>query len=156
MLGIAVGKYIAMIDDNDLLLVRPYSWHAKPKPNTIYAQTDLPKGGGVITMHRFIMGSPTGSIVHHIDGNGLNNQRANLMITTQSHNLRMARARSDRPLQFRGVYRHGKGFRAILRLNSKNIYLGTFQTQEEAALAYDGAARAVLGSGNFVPNFPDE
>ena len=38
-------------------------------------------------MHRLIMNAPLGMLVHHMDHDGLNNRRANLMLVTRGeHN----------------------------------------------------------------------
>lgn len=39
-----------------------------------------------VGMHRFILGDPQGKVIHHRDGDGLNNQRGNLEICTQREN----------------------------------------------------------------------
>jgi|GEM_PF-6072242 len=45
------------------------------------------RNGTVITMHRLITDSDNRRIVHHIDGNGLNNRRNNLEVTSQGINM---------------------------------------------------------------------
>jgi hypothetical protein len=40
---------------------------------------------------------------------------------------------------FRGVSKHGKGYRAKLTIDGKQTYLGTFDTKTEAAIAHDHA-----------------
>jgi hypothetical protein len=42
---------------------------------------------------------------------------------------------------FYGVYANGKGWQATICYNSKNQGFGSFHTKQEAALAYDRAAR---------------
>ena len=45
----------------------------------------------VIYLHRQISGALPGTVVDHLDGDGLNNTRQNLRITTQAENARACR-----------------------------------------------------------------
>jgi hypothetical protein len=60
--------------------------------------------------------------------------------------------------EYRGVYprihRHCVTWRAIFSIGKKNIRLGNFDTPEEAARAYDAAAREHFGD-RAILNFPD-
>ncbi|WVZ79302.1 hypothetical protein U9M48_026898 [Paspalum notatum var. saurae] len=58
---------------------------------------------------------------------------------------------------YRGVRPHYGKFGAEIRdpVNSKHVWLGTFPTAEEAAYAYDIAARTVQGQGKARTNFPE-
>lgn len=56
--------------------------------------------------------------------------------------------------QYQGVGVYEDRWRAIISENRQNHSLGLFDTQEEAALAYDAAARA-LGRSRGSLNFPD-
>jgi AP2 domain-containing protein len=56
---------------------------------------------------------------------------------------------------YRGVYRFQNKWGAHIGHNKKNIYLGYFATPEEAAKAYDKAAREMKGAQAKV-NFPVE
>lgn len=47
---------------------------------------------------------------------------------------------------FKGVHRHGRGWKAQIKLAGKITYLGTFDTPEEAARAYDIAADRMHGA----------
>ncbi|KAK1367551.1 E4 SUMO-protein ligase PIAL2 [Heracleum sosnowskyi] len=56
--------------------------------------------------------------------------------------------------KYRGVRRQPSGrFAAVIRKSKNGVNLGTFETEEEAALAYDSAALRVHGP-NAVLNFP--
>ena len=56
---------------------------------------------------------------------------------------------------YRGVYNHRKKFKAILGVDRKSNYLGTYGTAKEAALAYDRAVvQHKLPSSKL--NFPND
>lgn len=75
------------IDDDDLPLVAGIRWfaHRAARSLTIYAKGNA--GGRMTTVHRVIMAAKPGQIIDHIDGNGLNNRRANLRFVTQQVNI---------------------------------------------------------------------
>src|SRR5205823_2166668 len=92
--------------------------------------------GSLVTMHRLIMGLEPGDPreVDHINGDGLDNRRANLRIVTraqQAQNRLKIRGAS----RFRGVFRTTDGlpWRAEVRLKGRNYYLGRFSSEQEAA-----------------------
>jgi len=94
-------------------------------------------------MHREIINPPTDMLVDHIDGNGLNNQKSNLRICNKSQNGMNRRNNEGR--QFKGVYPVGKKFVARIYIDGENKYIGNYETQAEAARAYDRAAIDLFG-----------
>lgn len=111
-------------------------------------------------LHREIMNAPAGMFVDHIDGDSLNNTRANLRVCTPREN---ARNRNPHPLGngLRGFIRlpayrsGGERYRALITLDGKTYNLGVFPSQIDAARAYD--AKAVELHGEFATlNFPEE
>jgi hypothetical protein len=103
-------------------------------------------------MHRLLAAWP---LVDHEDGNGLNNQRANLRPATQSQNLANQRKRPGLTSQFKGVRWYGKltPWRASISIGGRRVHLGSFITEEAAARAYDAAALAEWGEYARL-NFP--
>lgn len=57
--------------------------------------------------------------------------------------------------KFKGVSHHKKKWRATITYNYKNLHLGTFDDQIDAAKAYDTAALKYFGQYAFL-NFPPE
>jgi len=94
-----------------------------------------------------------GFLVNHIDRNGLNNSRDNLEILNFAEHSKLSSKRRNTYSSYRGVYKYYLGgFRAALYVNGKHHHIGVFNTEIEAAQAYNDAAIQILGRGNFVMN----
>lgn len=136
--------YVALIDEEDEKRVRKYEWISHKRDNTVYARmrhVRIPDHHR--SLHRYIVKAPRGVNVDHINGNGLDNRRSNLRLCSHAQNLRNRKARSSEALtsKFKGVsLSPSNTWRASIGYNGKNIYLGSFKTEIDAALAYDRAA----------------
>lgn len=130
----------AIIDTVDAHKVARYLWSM----NNGYARTanrNAPFNG---YLHRLIVMPKLNEQVDHIDGNRLNNIRDNLRIVTNQQN-QMARHATISASGYKGVHKHGKGFRASIKFNGKQIRLGSYPTSQRAAKAYNQAAIALFG-----------
>jgi len=107
-------------------------------------------------MHRFIMKPPDDLVVDHIDGNGLNNTRANLRICTYQQNI-FNRKGWGKDSKYKGVSwdKRSKKWRAKIRYNSKDKHLGVFEDEIEAAKEYDKEAAKLFGEFAYL-NFPED
>lgn len=141
---------VTLIDASDADAVLQYSWCAAPRNHTHYGQARIGQVG--VYLHRFIMQPPLAFVVDHVDGDGLNNRRNNLRVCTVGQNCYNLRTQRGGTSRFRGVYWSRGAWRAQIR-DGRQIYLGTFTTEREAAEAHDAAARERFGE-YATSNFP--
>lgn len=137
------GK-VAIIDDEDFNLVSKYKWYFDHG----YARSS-PAFKTRIYMHRLIMVVPVNKVIDHINGNTLDNRKSNLRICSQRENASNVDAsRANKRLsKYKGVTigTNKKKWVASITVNYKSIYLGSFDTEEQAALAYNEAAKEHYG-----------
>lgn len=154
---------VALVDDDVHKELSAFFWQARPSPrkttSTFYGQTiaDTPDGKKTtVRLHQAIMGRKEGYVIDHINGDGLDNRRENLRFATISQNC--ANKYSNPSSGFRGVYeikRRKNPWRASIYKDMKIIDLGTYPTREDAARAYDKAAKELHGDFARL-NFGDE
>ena len=79
-----LGSYfVVFVSDEDYPTIIQYKWGIVSKSRKPYAYTYI-DGRRLVYMHRLIV---LGTIIHHIDGNGLNNTRENLRaVSRYEHN----------------------------------------------------------------------
>ncbi|WP_049780588.1 Cro/CI family transcriptional regulator [Nitrosococcus halophilus] len=139
------GRY-ALIDADDYERLVNYRWHVSALG---YAVTWILKDGQKAKeyMHRMILQVPKGFVTDHINGDLLDNRKINLRICSQQENSRNQRGSRNNPSGFKGVSLKsdtGK-WRARIMVDRKEINLGCFESAEEAAEAYNAAARKHFG-----------
>jgi hypothetical protein len=150
------GKF-AIVDPDDYERLNQFKWLANGSRKNLYAQRMITKDGKrvLLIMHREIIKVPDNMVVDHINHNGLDNRKANLRPATIAQNGWNRRLQSH-SCKFKGVTwnKREKKWRACLRHAGKNMNIGTFDNEIEAARAYDTVAKNFRG--HFaVLNFPD-
>jgi hypothetical protein len=145
--------YVALVDDEDyedVMAAGP--WHVTSRRGTRYATKrikgpylDGRRGAGIsLLMHRLILGPNPDQDIDHANGDGLDNRRENLRVASTSQN--MANQRKTRGVsRFKGVTFLPQRWRAAIQYQGRKKNLGNFATEEEAARAYDRAAREIFG-----------
>ena len=144
----------AIVDDGDFERLSLRKWYLSGNG---YAQAKMTPGrkGKIGYLHREILGDvPAGLLVDHINGDPLDNRRANLRLVTALQNSRNSKTRVDNSLGVKGVHIHrpcGR-YRARIKVSGKYIHLGLFESIDAAKSAYDTAAAKLFGEFARVSN----
>lgn len=138
---IIFGKYNEeiMVDDD------VYEWASKVK---WYVYNKYVLDRKFRKLHRLILGlSDRNKHVDHISGDTLDNRRENLRICTRSQNNKNTSKRKSflgRGISsiFKGVYwcNTRKKWVSRIYVDNKQIYMGFYDREEDAAIAYNRAA----------------
>lgn len=150
------GKAFAIIDEDDADRVLCHKWcFNRVTNNKAYVHRRLPKseGGKMVKLHRFIMGV-TGNpsvCVDHINGDPLDNRKENLRVCQQGENMRNYRHAWGKE-GIRGIRKTPAGkFRARIRYSGKLYNIGTFDTLNDASIAYSFASSLIHGDFGSLP-----
>lgn len=122
---------VALVDDADVEEVRKYRWAFR---NGYALRYTGPRGKcRAVYLHRFLLGLVPGDDIRvdHINGNKLDNRRANLRVCTDAQNQQNLHHCGPH----RGASWHAKRgrWRARAMLDQKEHWLGYYDTEEEAA-----------------------
>jgi len=136
------GSY-AIVDDIDFQSLSKMKWRNEKG----YA-----KSGGAynsLYMHRIIANPPKDMQVDHINNNPLDNRRCNLRIVTNQQNQWNSRLSNGRIRKnksgYKGVWKTKPKYIAEIKKDGKKYYLGSYDTSEEAAIAYNKKAIELFG-----------
>jgi hypothetical protein len=145
----------AIIDPEDFQKLARYDWYLNQRKGMCYAVTI--NSGIILNMHRVVTNTPKGKIVDHRNHDGLDNRKANLRIAEYWQNCCNKRInRKDKTSKYKGVgfNKRLKRWQANIHYKRNRIYLGLFENEVDAAMAYDTAAK--IYHGEFaVLNFPE-
>lgn len=146
------GKY-AIVDPEDYEKLARYRWHALKIERLFYAVRQYKAKQGrskyeSVRMHQEIMGAAEGKVIDHINHNGLDNRKANLRFATVQQNTRNQRkSRGNYSSQYKGVAwsKSRKKWWTRITLNGRVIFVGHFNDEKAAAMAYDAKAKELFG-----------
>lgn len=145
-----------LVDDDDYPRLSVYSWYLD-KRGYAFRIEQFGERRKNIRMHRDIL--KTTQLVDHKDTNKLNNQKTNLRPSSKrqnAHNTRVKRSYGGKKKssQYKGVSKRRGAWRMSIKLPDGSVIDKRFETELEAALAYDYLARQHFGEfarTNFTP-----
>jgi hypothetical protein len=149
---------VALVDDDDFERLSGHKWcAARDRSGNFYAVRHIPgpRWQKTIYMHREVC--PQGAEGDHRNRNTLDNQRRNLRPATHAQNAQNTGRLKNNTSGFRGVYweKQVNKWRARIYSDKQRHLLGYFLNAEDAARAYDRAAKERFGEFACL-NFPEQ
>jgi len=148
IIALSQGAY-TIVDDDDYDKYSGYNWFLSGRGYACCRRLG--------NLHRVVMGVTDPKIhVDHRLHDRLDNRKCNLRICTKQENNQNRRPLKGAASKYKGVIASSnkKRWSANIKHNFTNYYLGLYDTQEEAAIAYDAKARELHGEFACL-NFTD-
>jgi dCMP deaminase len=141
-----IGEINVIIDKDMYFNMYKFNWYVS-KGNYIRCRN--------FELSRFIMNcNDINYVVDHINNNTLDNRRCNLRIVTTKENSMNKKKQINCSSKYIGVHKNKKKWIAQIVVNGENKHLGSFDREQDAALARDYATKKFFGEfGNL--NFPE-
>lgn len=154
---IDIGKYKVKIDEEDYERIKQHSWRVRVRKDSskLSIVTSIRTKSRVRTLSLgvFLMEPPAGKVVYpRRYYEGLDYRKSNLIVCSVKERQQMLpKKRKDTSSKFRGVsyVQKTKIWRAGIVANGKSINLGDFETEREAALAYNRASKKYFGENGY-------
>lgn len=140
-----------IVDDDTFEWATKFTWRINRTGYFFRSRGIRKNGKGTclkILLHRAVLNAPPNQIVDHKNGNILDNRRENLRFCTFSQNT-WNNAKTTKPSSsvFKGVsWNVGcKKWQCGTTWKGSAVYLGLFDREVDAAIAYDNYARITYG-----------
>ncbi len=144
------GGQLAIVDLDDVPLLLSYYWIVGKQRGTTrsYARARYRIPGRRIyeQMHRIIIGAKKGELVDHINGDTLDNRRANLRICNPLENARNRTTKGKNNTSgYKGVFSSRGRWKVEIGYRGKLKYYGIYNNKEDAATVYNFAIKELFG-----------
>lgn len=128
-----------LVDDCDRHLLDQFRWTVDGNYVCRFSRSEGKQTK--VYLHREIMQPAAGHSIDHINGNGLDNRRANLRVCSHQQNMWNKKSCNGVSRYFGvAMTKNRTRWRAYITLHNKQKHLGTFDKEEDAALAFNTAA----------------
>jgi hypothetical protein len=150
---IPVRDLFVLVDRRRFAELCRYRWNLlkrRGRPGAVTRSGTKSEGRKTIFMHRQILNAPDGVWVDHINGNPLDNRRCNLrLVSARQNQMNRGPNLAARPSRFKGVTRERGKWVARIHIEligkRRNLFLGEFRSEEDAAQVYNEAAKELFG-----------
>jgi hypothetical protein len=153
------GKF-AIVDDIDYEWAMQWKWQSHSAGYAVRFESQPRNHRPAFLMHREIakrMGLDVSRDVDHKNRLRYDNQRANLRAATRALNVANTERKRNSATGFIGVSfdgRYRQPYITAIQMDGKRKYLGRYASVEDAAKAYDNAARRLQGEFYVDPQLP--
>lgn len=144
---------VVLVDAGDASVAETHYLCFRARGGTSFVDAKCVTTGKFTRLGRILLPPPPRMVVDHINGDGLDNRRCNLRVVTSRQNSQNRAKMRGTTSRFKGVCRASNSWVANLCVDYSQIYLGSFDNEQDAARAYDAAARKRFGSCAAL-NFP--
>jgi hypothetical protein len=147
-LPLSKNKY-ALVDDEDYPKVSKHKWFVIQRGKSEHACRTVIENGNKRTeyLHRALLNPNSNEVVDHINGNGLDNQKANLRLCTKQQNSWNSDKNTKNVSGYKGVsFEKTTGkWRVRIRKDGKSYSYGLYEQAEEASKVYLEKAQELFG-----------
>jgi hypothetical protein len=156
IITVGIRGHQAIVDPEDYEMLNQYKWSLSPYGYACRNQREKGKYVAHIAMHRVIMNAPEGVHVDHINGDRLDNRKVNLRLATHQENLRNRGKTKRNGSGFKGVIAERGKWRAEIKKEKVNVFLGYYYHPLEAAMVFNKAAAEYHGEFAHLNKFTPE
>lgn len=140
-----------IVDDKDYEKFHKYSYNCNYNG---YASRSIKINGqwSNLLLHREIMNPPDGMFIDHINRNRLDNRKENLRVCNIAQNRYNSGPNKDTSSKYKGVHycKKRKLYNSIITFEGKTYNLGSYYTEEEAAIAFNLKAKELQGEFAYL------
>lgn len=141
----------ALVDDEDYERVNQYIWTVgtRDKDTKVYSQID---GKNTKLSHYVLNNLKSNAIISFKNGNKLDCRKSNLFIATKKSAINTSRGHEGSSSKYKGVTwdKSRSKWVSHIRVDGKQIYLGRFDNEDDAAKAYNNAVMEYRDANAFI------